>query len=88
MLIYLQTEKKYFFLKIVFQNSIQDWVFLLWNGPKKVLRINPVLKNKVEYIAEFCGKIKNVFVEENLFDNVVTDKAFDIHVVNVWDDNV
>ena len=32
---------KIFFLKIEFQNSIQDWVFLPCNGTKKVLRIKP-----------------------------------------------
>ena len=30
-----------FFLKIEFQNSIQDWLFLLCNGHKRALRINP-----------------------------------------------
>ena len=49
MLIYLHK----FFFKIEFQNSIQDWVFLPCNGPKKVLRENPstVCSNcKKEYI--------------------------------------
>ena len=43
-----------------------------------------VLKNKVEYIAKYRGKIKNVFFVEQarLCDGNVTDQAFDINAVN------
>ena len=41
----------------------------------------------MEYIAEYSGKIKNVFFveRETLCDSAVTDYAFDIYAVNGWE---
>ena len=43
-----------------------------------------VLKDKVQFIVEHSGKIKNVFFleQEIFFDSAVTDQVFDIHAVN------
>ena len=41
-----------------------------------------VFKNKVEYIAEFSGTIKNVFSaeRETFFDSAVIDYGFDMRL--------
>ena len=55
-LIYLH--KKKFLLKIEFQNSIQDWVLLPYNGPKKVLRINPGSAHKMaKHLSEILQQM-------------------------------
>ena len=67
---FICTQKK-FFLKIEFENSIQDWVFLPCNRPKKVLRINPDISCLCNYILiDYVSQmfITKVTVKENSFN--------------------
>ena len=56
--------------------------FMQDQKPFVIVRLR--LKNKVQYIAECSGKIKNVFYvgPEALCNSAVTDQTFDIYEVN------
>ena len=62
--------QKNIFLKIEFQSSIQDWVFLPHNGPKKVLRMNP------EWRYHIHDTLKHVYTMESTIQISSYKKVF------------